>query len=60
MEKLLEMMDGINPQEEKRKKVAAALEAQAKAIDPKVKKTDDDQGDEGDAGEGDEEPGGEA
>lgn len=45
---------------EKRKKVAAALEAQAKAIDPKVKKEDDTEGDEGDAGEGDEEPGGEA
>jgi hypothetical protein len=42
---------------EKRKKVAAALEAQAKAIDPKVKVTGE--GDEGDEGD-DEEPGQEA
>lgn len=45
---------------EKRKKVAAALEAQAKAIDPKVKTgLGDDQGDQADEGD-DEEPGQEA
>lgn len=46
---------------EKRKKVAAALEAQAKAIDPKVKPTGegDDKADQGDEGD-DEEPGQEA